>query len=652
MKNFLFSAFTILIGAVSILSCSRTESNSIMQVTKTADINYTIEDVKNLQDFLLTKPTKDLSEKNYDLDGDNVWTVFDLCLMKKQITNWDNIQDNENNEQENILVAYFSRTGNTEKIAEKIVDITDADVFEIEAEIPYTDEDIAYNNSSCRANVEQADKTVRPEISGEIENINQYDYVFLGYPIWWGEEPRIIDTFLESYDFSDKTVIPFCTSGSSGISTSEKNISELVPIGEQINGKRFEADSTENEISDWIDSLEIDNKKEVQKMNISVNGHILKAELADTQAANELYELIKNKPLTLTLNEYGNFEKVGKLPQSFTKSDEQITAQTGDIMLYQGNQMTIFYGENSWSYTRLGKIENVTEKELAEIFGDGNVTVTISAEREFNFETKTVMLNSGYEMPIMGLGTYSLTDEECYNSVTALLENGGRLIDTAYMYGNEAAVGRAIRDSDVPREEIFVITKIYPGEQFSNPEKAIQDALDKLDIGYIDMMLLHHPGENDVKAYLAMEKFVENGKIHSLGLSNWYIEELKEFLPQINITPALVQNEIHPYYQEPEVVPYIQSLGIVVQGWYPFGGRGHTSELLGDETLNKIAEAHGVSAAQVILRWNLQRGVIVIPGSSNPDHIKENLDIFGFKLSESEMEQIAKLNRDEKHDWY
>ena len=652
MKNFLFSTFTIFISAISVLSCSKTENYSISPMTKTADVNYTIEDVKNLQDFLLTKPTEDLSGKNYDLDGDNAWTVFDLCLMKRQVSDWGNVRDNQNSEQENILVAYFSRTGNTEKIAEKIVDITGADVFEIEAEIPYTDEDIAYHNSSCRANLEQADKTVRPEISGEIENIEQYDYVFLGYPIWWGEEPRIIDTFLESYDFSDKTVISFCTSGSSGIGTSEKNIRELVPIGEQLAGKRFEVDSTEDEISDWIDSLETDSKEEVQKMNISVNGHILKAELADTQAAKELYELIKNKPLTLTLNEYGSFEKVGKLPQSFTKSDEQITAQTGDIMLYQGNQMTIFYGENLWSYTRLGKIENLTEKELAEIFGDGDVTVTISAEREFNFETKTVMLNSGYEMPIMGLGTYSLTDEECYNSVTALLENGGRLIDTAYMYGNEAAVGRAIRDSDVPREEIFVITKIYPGEQFANPEKSIQDALDKLDIGYIDMMLLHHPGENDVKAYLAMEKFVKDGKIHSLGLSNWYIEELEEFLPQVNITPALVQNEIHPYYQEQEVVPYIQSLGIVVQGWYPFGGRGHTSELLGDETLNKIADTHGVSAAQVILRWNLQRGVVVIPGSGNPDHIKENLDIFGFALSDSEMEQIANLNRDEKHDWY
>lgn len=269
----------------------------------------------------------------------------------------------------------------------------------------------------------------------------------------------------------------------------------------------------------------------------------------------------------------------------------------------------------------------------------------------FNLETATVTLNSGYEMPIMGLGTYSLSDEECYNSVTALLDAGGRLIDTAYMYHNEAAVGRAIRDSDVPREEIFVITKLYPS-QFDDPEAAIQLALDTLDIGYIDILLLHHPATGDVGAYLAMEQAVAEGTVHSIGLSNWYIEELEEFLPQVNITPALVQNEIHPYYQEPEVVPYIQSLGITVQGWYPFGGRGHTSELLGDETISAIAAAHGVTSAQVILRWNLQRGVVVIPGSSNPDHIRENLDLFGFQLTEEEMAQIAALNRDEKHDWY
>ena len=273
----------------------------------------------------------------------------------------------------------------------------------------------------------------------------------------------------------------------------------------------------------------------------------------------------------------------------------------------------------------------------------------------FDFENRTVMLNSGYTMPIMGLGTYALDHDVCVNSVMALLANGGRLIDTAYMYGNEEAVGEGIRQAmaeyGIPREDIFVITKIYPN-QFHDPEAAIDMALEKLDIGYIDMMLLHHPGTNDVKAYQAMERYVEEGKIHSLGLSNWYVEELTEFLPQVTITPALVQNEIHPYYQEQEVVPFIQEKGIVVQCWYPLGGRGYTADLLGNETIKAIADAHGVSSAQVILRWDLQRGIVVIPGSSNPDHIRENLDLFGFELTEDEMKQISRLDRNEKHDWY
>lgn len=280
-----------------------------------------------------------------------------------------------------------------------------------------------------------------------------------------------------------------------------------------------------------------------------------------------------------------------------------------------------------------------------------NNQVSIFDNSNFNFETRTVTLNSGYEMPLNGIGTYSLTGEECYNSIISALNSGVRLIDTAYMYHNEEEIGRAIKDSGIPREEIFIITKIYP-TQFDNPEAAIDMALEKLDADYIDMMLLHHPGTNDVKAYQTMEKYVKEGKINSLGLSNWYIEELGEFLPQINIKPSLVQNEIHPYYQENDVIPYIQSLGIVVQGWYPFGGRGHTSELLNDETIIKIAQNHNVSSAQVILRWNLQKGVVVIPGSSNPNHIKENTQIYHFELTKEEMDSINALDRNEKYDWY
>ncbi len=443
----------------------------------------------------------------------------------------------ESDTESKVLVVYFSCTGTTEQIAEWIADGVEADIYEIQPETPYTEDDLNYNNSTSRANQEQADSSARPEIACNVENIEQYDVIFLGYPIWHGQAPRIISTFLESYSFSDVTIIPFCTSHSSDIGSSAENLHDLcADTVTWMDGKRFSGDATEEDVTNWVESLEI------------------------------------------------------------------------------------------------------LENELSTV-------------GEFDFETKTVLLNSGYEMPIMGLGTYSLTDEECAVSIDALLQAGGRLIDTAYMYGNEAAVGQAIRDSEVPREEIFVITKLYPS-QYDYAAEAIDEALEKMGLDYIDMILLHHPGEGDVEAYLALEQAVADGKVHSIGLSNWYVEELEEFLPQINITPALVQNEIHPYYQENDVIPYIQSLGIVVQGWYPFGGRGYTSELLNDETITAIAENHNVSAAQVILRWNLQKGVVVIPGSSNPEHIRENLDLFDFELTDEEMKQINDLDRNEKHDWY
>lgn len=298
--------------------------------------------------------------------------------------------------------------------------------------------------------------------------------------------------------------------------------------------------------------------------------------------------------------------------------------------------ITYFYLNNQKKESSNMKIEELQNNEQT---------------RKFNFDTKTVKLNSGYEMPLNGIGTYSLTGETCYNSVLSALESGVRLIDTAYMYGNEEEIGRAIKDSNIPREEIFITTKIYPS-QFSNPKEAIDMAFEKLDLEYIDLMLLHHPGTNDVKAYKEMEKYVEEGKIRSIGLSNWYIKELQEFLPQITIIPALVQNEIHPYYQENDVIPFIQKLGIVVEGWYPFGGRGHTSELFNNETIVEIAKKHNVSSAQVILRWNLQKGVVVIPGSSNPSHIKENTEIYDFELTDEEINLINNLDCNEKHDWY
>lgn len=269
----------------------------------------------------------------------------------------------------------------------------------------------------------------------------------------------------------------------------------------------------------------------------------------------------------------------------------------------------------------------------------------------FNMKTRTVELQNGIHMPIYGIGTYSLHGDRCISSVLEALKNGVRLIDTAHIYGNEREVGEAVRRSGIPRNEIFVITKLYPN-QYSDPKAAIDESLERLNIGTVDMVLLHHPGSDDVKAYHALEEAVKTGRIRTLGLSNWYEKELKDFLPHVSIKPALVQNEIHPYYQEQDVVPFIQKLGITVQAWYPLGGRGYTEALLSDPVLNEIGRAHGKSAAQVILRWDLQRGIVVIPGSSNPAHIRENTEIFDFELSVEEMNRIAKLDRAEKHDWY
>ena len=561
-----------------------------------------------------------------------------------------------------VLVAYFSATGNTRPVAEKVAELTGGDLFEIVPAQPYTAADLNYN-TDCRANTEQNDPSARPAIANAVEDMGQYDTVLIGYPIWWGRAPKIIHTFLETYDLSGKAVATFCTSGGSG--HEDATIRGYEPDAAWLEGRRFDRTS---QVEDWVNGLDLPKAagEEANQMYIQIGGTVWTAALEDDPSVTAWKELLSKGPLTVDMSDYGGFEKVGGIGTTLPQSNRQITTKPGDIILYQGNSVAIYYDENTWSFTRLGHIDGVTESQLREVLkaGGGNVSATFSLDDPardskvgaFDLEARTVTLNSGYEMPLNGLGTYSLHGETCVNSVKSALRSGVRLIDTASAYGNEKEVGQAIREAveelGISREEIFVTTKIYPGSEMADPEQAIQACLDRLDIGYVDMVLLHHPDKNDVKAYQAMEKFVEEGKIRSIGLSNWYVEELEEFLPQVSITPALVQNEIHPYYQENEVIPYIQNLSIVVQGWYPLGGRGHTAELLGNEVISSIARAHEVSSAQVILRWNLQKGVAVIPGSSNPDHIKENTLLYHFLLTDEEMARIGALDRGEKHDWY
>jgi diketogulonate reductase-like aldo/keto reductase len=243
-----------------------------------------------------------------------------------------------------------------------------------------------------------------------------------------------------------------------------------------------------------------------------------------------------------------------------------------------------------------------------------------------------VTLNSGYTMPVLGLGTWTLSNEEAENSVYHALKSGMRLIDTARYYRCEKGVGNGIRkavgEGFVSREEIFVTSKIMPSD-YDRAAQGIDDSLKDLGLDYVDLMLIHQPGSDDEAVYRAMEQAVRDGKVRSIGISNYYTkEQVDEVLSFAEIMPAVIQNENHLYYQNDELRDYVTQYGIVIESWYPFGGRGHTQDHFTNETIVRIAKAHDKTPAQVILRWQVQDGYITIPGSSNPDHIAENADIF------------------------
>ena len=278
--------------------------------------------------------------------------------------------------------------------------------------------------------------------------------------------------------------------------------------------------------------------------------------------------------------------------------------------------------------------------------------MSFAATNKFDSKKRTVKLNNGIEMPIIGIGVFMLTPEQTENSVYNALKDGYRLIDTAHIYGNEEAVGKAIKRSGVPREEIFVTTKLWTAD-FSNAEEEIDNMLKRMDLKYIDLLLLHHPADHDKEAYKAMEKAVKEGKVKSIGLSNYYEKEFAEIMKIATITPAVVQNETHIYNQGKAEKAYFDKYGTVLEAWYLLGGRdrygrGGTATLFNDSTIQSLAKKYKKSPAQILLRWQLQAGNIAIPGSSNPSHIKENIEIFDFNLSNEDMKKIDALDKKQR----
>lgn len=252
-----------------------------------------------------------------------------------------------------------------------------------------------------------------------------------------------------------------------------------------------------------------------------------------------------------------------------------------------------------------------------------------------------ITLSNGMKMPCIGYGTIGQSGKQIEDNVSFALQNGYRLIDTANRYTNEKSVGRGIKKSKVDRKEIFIETKLAP--TFYETSDAIDKTLERLDVEYIDLMLLHHPLNNYIAGYQLLEKAYKEGKIKALGLSNFNISQIQEILDICEIKPVVIQVECHPYYPAEEVKDFCLKNGITLQSWYPLGHGNN--DLLNNELFKSLATQYNKTTSQIILKWHAQMGFGAVPGSKNKNHILDNIDIFDFYLTYEEMNQIAKLNK-------
>ena len=264
---------------------------------------------------------------------------------------------------------------------------------------------------------------------------------------------------------------------------------------------------------------------------------------------------------------------------------------------------------------------------------------------ENTIEQTYITLNDGNKIPQFGLGVFQISgDEMTKEACLEAFKFGYRHIDTAHAYQNERGVGQAVKESGIPREEIWITTKLWPSEYGEGKTaKAIDKMLERLQTEYIDLLLLHQQFGDYLGAWKDMEKAVAEGKVKSIGLSNFESERLEEVLAAATINPSVLQVECHPYYQQNDLKKRIAPYNTVIESWYPLG-HGDAA-LIEEPVFTKLAEKYGKTNAQIILRWHIQEGIIVFPKSSNPVHIKENIDIFDFELTEEEMNEIRQLDK-------
>ena len=270
-----------------------------------------------------------------------------------------------------------------------------------------------------------------------------------------------------------------------------------------------------------------------------------------------------------------------------------------------------------------------------------------------NAQQTYLTLNNGVKMPQFGLGLYMIPEGDvAYNSVITALENGYRHFDCAHAYQNERSLGRAIKDSGVERDSIWITSKLWPNEYGEGKTlKAIDRMLGRLGLEYIDLVYFHQPIGDFVGGWKEMEQALAMGKVRAIGISNFDTNDslFDQLLASAKVKPQIMQIECHPYAQRKHWQERCAAEGIQIECWFPLGGRDSKGEILRDKTINEIAQTHGKTEAQVIIRWHIQEGFSVIPGSSNPAHIKENIEVFDFTLSDAEMQRIRALDKEARY---
>ena len=448
-----------------------------------------------------------------------------------------------------LLVAYFSWSGTSERIAKNIITQTGADSFRIERETPYSDD---YNTVAYGEAKDEADSNAHPPLNNPLESVAAYDKIVLCYPIWWHTAPMTVGTFLETYDLTGKTIYPISQSASMDVSQYNQSV-------------EFIKECAKGAVVD--DGL-------FTKDNAVIQSYVAETVLPVKQPA------------------------------------EQNPSSVSHIVSYA--------------------------------------------------DVPLLSLNNGVQIPQLGLGTQiqrlegngasEELNETSRQAVVAALQSGYRHLDTAHGYYNERGVGQGIIDSGVPREEIWLTSKLWPSEYGEGVTmEAIDAMLKRLQVDYLDCIYLHHPVGDYVGAWKDLEKAYRQGKVRALGISNFdnWPEAFHAIVDDMEIKPAILQIECHPFAQRKETRALAAQYGMQIECWYPLG---HADErLLKNPVLTEIAAAHGKSVVQVILRWHVQEGFSVIPGSTNPSHIQENIDIFDFSLSEEEMEQIRALDSEDRY---